>query len=180
MSRRRACLIVPPEGVSSKDVNEMLWKYGISEEERRYLIRVVEVEKLKLLTAKDRALLIEQFTSFLKSLEKEAGKPPLKLIGMDRAADFMGEEVIPVIYRAVDDLRKRGGLAVWIVTPTYQWIVNRLAALADVHLKITRMHGRILLYGVKPRTPLYNCLLYTSDAADELDGVEWDSGLNPV
>ena len=61
------------------------------------MIRVVEVEKLKLLTAKDRALLIEQFTSFLKSLEKEAGKPPLKLIGMDRAADFMGEEVIPVI-----------------------------------------------------------------------------------
>ena len=36
-----------------------------------------------------------------------------------RSADFMGEEVIPVMYRAVDELRERGGLAVWIVTPTY-------------------------------------------------------------
>ena len=68
----------------------------------------------------------------------------------------MGEEVIPVIYRAVDELRERGGLAVWIVTLTYQWIVDRLAALADVHLKITRKHECVLLYGVKPRTPLYN------------------------
>jgi len=155
VEKGRPCLIVPPGGVSSKDLNEMLWRYGVSEKERRHLVRIVEIEKLKPPAVKDRTFLIEQFTNLLKSLEKEAGKPPLKLIGMDRAADFMGEEVIPVIYRAVDELRERGGLAVWIVTPTYQWIVNRLAPLADVHLKITRMHGCVLLYGVKPRTPLY-------------------------
>ena len=62
----------------------------------------------------------------------------------------MGEEVIPVIYRAVDDLRKRGGLAVWIVTPTYQWIVNRLAALADVHLKLQESMDASYYTGLSP------------------------------
>jgi len=155
VKKGRPCLIVPSGGVSSKDVREIAFRYGVSEEEYRRLVRVVEVERLKPPIAKDRAPLVEQFTSLLKSLEKESGKPPLKLIGMNRAAHLMGEEVLPIIYRAVDELRDRGGLAVWITKPTYPWMTERLAPLADIHLKIMRRHGCMLLYGIKPRTPLY-------------------------
>jgi len=155
VKRGRPCLIAPSGGVSSKDVREIAFRYGVSEEEYRRLVRVVEVERLKPPIAKDRTPLVEQFTSLLKSLEKESGKPPLKLIGMDRAAYLMGEEVLPVIYRAVDELRERGGLAVWITKPIYPWMIERLAPLADIHLKIMRRHGSMLLYGIKPRTPLY-------------------------
>ena len=155
VKRGRPCLIVPSGGVSSKDVREIAFRYGVSEEEYRRLVRVVDVERLKPLIARDRATLVEQFTSLLESLEKESGKPPLKLIGMDRAAYLMGEEVLPIIYRAVDELRERGGLAIWVAKPTYPWFVERLAPLADIHLKIMRKHGCMLFYGIKPRTPLY-------------------------
>jgi hypothetical protein len=43
----------------------------------------------------------------------------------------------------------------WLAKPTRPWIAKSLAPLADMHLKITRRHGAILLYGMKPRTPLY-------------------------
>jgi len=43
----------------------------------------------------------------------------------------------------------------WLVKPIMPWIVERLAPIADMHLKITREHGCLLLYGIKPRTPLY-------------------------
>jgi len=155
VKKGRPCLIVPPGGISSKDIRGIAFRYGVSEEEYRRFVKVVEVERLKPPIAKDRAALVEQFTGFLKSLERKSGKPPLKLIGMDRAAYLMGEEVLPVIHRAVDELRERGGLAIWITKPTYPWMTERLAPLADIHLKIMRKHGGILLYGIKPRTPLY-------------------------
>jgi hypothetical protein len=37
----------------------------------------------------------------------------------------------------------------------YPRAVEVLGATADVHLKITRGHGTVLVYGVKPRTNLY-------------------------
>jgi len=45
-------------------------------------------------------------------------------------------------------------------TPTLSRLVG---AIADVHLKVTREHGCLLVYGVKPRTPVYVMELDTSE-----------------
>ena len=56
---------------------------------------------------------------------------------------------------AQDDTRVHRGLMLWIVKPIMPWIVERLAPIADIHLKVMREYGYTLLYGVKPETPLY-------------------------
>jgi len=34
-------------------------------------------------------------------------------------------------------------------------LLRAVTPIADIHMRATRRHGCILLYGVKPRTPLY-------------------------
>ncbi|RLG07698.1 MAG: hypothetical protein DRN65_02975, partial [Thaumarchaeota archaeon] len=54
-----------------------------------------------------------------------------------------------------DYVRVRHHLMIWFLKPTRPGVSEKLAPLADIHLKIARRHGGILLYGIKPRTPLY-------------------------
>jgi hypothetical protein len=44
---------------------------------------------------------------------------------------------------------------IWIARPVMPHIIERLAPIADIYLKMIREHGCILFYGIKPRTPLY-------------------------
>jgi len=39
--------------------------------------------------------------------------------------------------------------------PGYDRLAKILGAIADVHFKMTREHGALLLYGLKPRTEIY-------------------------
>jgi len=34
-------------------------------------------------------------------------------------------------------------------------LVDKVSSAVDFYLKLTREHGSLLLYGIKPRTPLY-------------------------
>ncbi|MEM2593904.1 MAG: hypothetical protein QXV96_03240, partial [Candidatus Bathyarchaeia archaeon] len=42
-----------------------------------------------------------------------------------------------------------------LLKPGYPRLAKILSATADIHLKITREHGAVLVYGVKPRTNLH-------------------------
>ncbi|MEM3898616.1 MAG: hypothetical protein QXD34_02270 [Candidatus Bathyarchaeia archaeon] len=59
-------------------------------------------------------------------------------------------------------IREYGGLAIILLKPGYPQVAKILSALADVHLKITRKYGTVLVYGIKPRTNLYALEVDTS------------------
>ena len=60
-----------------------------------------------------------------------------------------------MLHIAKEYVRARRNLMIWVLRIPEERLVNALAPTADVHLKITRRHGCVLLYGVKPRTPLF-------------------------
>jgi hypothetical protein len=59
-------------------------------------------------------------------------------------------------------IRETRGLGILILKPGYPRLAKILGAIADIHLKITREHGSVLVYGVKPRTNLHVLEMDTS------------------
>ncbi|MEM2017596.1 MAG: ATPase domain-containing protein [Nitrososphaerota archaeon] len=85
-----------------------------------------------------------------------AGKgPPIISLGIDRLASRLREAIVELIYRISNLVRNIGGLTILLAKPLYPWIIERLAPLSDSHIKITKKHGRVILYGVKPRTRFF-------------------------
>ena len=68
-----------------------------------------------------------------------------------------------------DIVRQHHSLMFWLVKPIMPWIVERLAPIADMRLRITREHGCTIIYRVKPRTPLYVIQLQSNKAPLTLD-----------
>jgi hypothetical protein len=66
---------------------------------------------------------------------------------MNTAANFLAA--------AQDYVRQSEGLMIWLAKPIEPGIIKRLAPIADMHIKITRRHGCVIFYGVKPGTPVY-------------------------
>jgi circadian clock protein KaiC len=71
----------------------------------------------------------------------------VRLCGMNTAANFLAA--------AQDYVRQSEGLMIWLAKPIEPGIIKRLAPIADMHIKITRRHGCVIFYGVKPGTPVY-------------------------
>jgi hypothetical protein len=88
-------------------------------------------------------------------LTRETGRPVIAHIGIDRLIQLAGREELRWLILMQDYARTYRGLLIWSVKPIMPWIIERLAPIAEMHFKITREHGCILLYGIKPRTPLY-------------------------
>ncbi|MEM1508137.1 MAG: hypothetical protein QXN40_08505 [Candidatus Bathyarchaeia archaeon] len=70
------------------------------------------------------------------------GQPILRISGADMLIDAYG-------------LREIGGLGIVLLKPGYPRLAKILSSIADIHLRITREHGAVLVYGVKPRTSLH-------------------------
>lgn len=52
-------------------------------------------------------------------------------------------------------LKETGGLAMLVAKLVHPQLIRVLSPIADMHFKITKKHGCIILYGKKPETPLY-------------------------
>ena len=161
--RGRHDLTILSGGVSPDTVKEMNSYYGI--DERTFL------ERFHIFYEKGAPIKREQnimefnprhveeegrrIIEFGIKLVEETGKPIIANIGVDRIVRAAGEEALRSLFSAQDIVRQYRSLMFWLVKPITPWIVERLAPIADIHLKITREHGCALLYGIKPRTPLY-------------------------
>jgi len=156
-------LTIPSGGISPDLVKEMNSYYGISEQlflerfhifyEKGALIKkernIIEVD---LRNVEDTS---RQIIEFGIEIVEKTGNPIIANIGVDRIVRTAGEEGLKQLAITQDTIREYHSLMFWLVKPIMPWIVERLAPIADMHLKITREHGCLLLYGIKPRTPLY-------------------------
>ena len=164
--KKRPVIVVPTAGAAWMDVADYMKGYGLSEEELADRLRIPALrdEALKGTTPSyvipfEPKSLKESYEEFLK-LEEELlrrhGQPILKFVGLDWLVHFWGEEgAIHLLNLDARRTRYLGGLTILLGKPIYPEILKRMPPLASVHLKLTRRHGCLLLYGVKPRTPLY-------------------------
>ena len=140
--------------------------YGLSEEELKEHLRIpalrdaaLEMPTPSYVIPYEPKNLKESYEDFLKlegELLRRHDHPVLKFAGLDWLVHFWGEEgAICLLNLDARRTRYLGGLTILLGKPIYPEIAKRIPPLASVHLKLTRRHGCLLLYGVKPRTPLY-------------------------
>ena len=156
------CVYIPSGGMTSEDLKSILRKCGLSDDYlRKYLkfpLDEIEIPTIAIpakTSVEDSYQIFEKLRKYVLTIRGWHEKPPIRIIGVDRLAHIFGELFTHIAHHGVDDTKKYGGLLMWILKPAYPWLAERLAPLADIHLKITRRHGCLLLYGIKPRTPLY-------------------------
>ena len=138
--------------------------HGIHEEEVSQLIRIFALEER--IDKKGPSYVIpwkptnleEAYRFYLKveeGLVEKYSNQALKVIGVDSIVHYFGEKEAMILAN-LETAREKyaGGLAIWLAKPIYPEIIENVKPLTDVHLKITKRHGCLLLYGVKPRTPL--------------------------
>ncbi|MEM2845057.1 MAG: ATPase domain-containing protein [Nitrososphaerota archaeon] len=163
--RERGIITLPSGGIGWQHITELYKTFSISHEHiSRYLRILIDadlgekktlpsyVHQINVASSEDLVNMIREFTN---NFITEYREPPVIVIGVDRLIYRLKENAIGVIYSLTNLVKATGGLVIWIVKPVYPWSVKAIAPLADHHLKITRINGRLTLYGIKPRTPLY-------------------------
>jgi hypothetical protein len=127
-------------------------RFHLFYEKDEELAKELNVHRFEPKDAEATGRIIAQYASRL--IEK-TGSPIIGVMGVDRLVQLAGAEASRQLALAQDETRVYRGLMLWIVKPIMPWIVERLAPIADIHLKVMREYGCTLLYGVKPETPLY-------------------------
>ncbi|MCD6421494.1 MAG: AAA family ATPase [Thaumarchaeota archaeon] len=162
----RPVIVIPTAGAAWMDVADCMKGYGLSEGELKEHLRIpalrdaaLEAPTPSYVIPYEPKNLKESYQDFLKlegELLRRHDHPVLKFAGLDWLVHFWGEEgAIYILNLDARRTRYLGGLTILLGKPIYPEIAKRIPPLASVHLKLTRRHGCLLLYGVKPRTPLY-------------------------
>ncbi len=161
--KNRVVLMIPSGGVDWRDIISIGKSFGVPDDilsnNLYILIDVGRREELPQNVTKtslqDPDEILDRIHEVVESSISKGKGPPLISLGVDRLASRLREMIIELMYRASNLIRNTGGLVVFIMKPIYPWIVERLAPASDTHLKITKMHGRLILYGIKPHTSFY-------------------------
>ncbi|MEM2327017.1 MAG: ATPase domain-containing protein [Candidatus Bathyarchaeia archaeon] len=101
----------------------------------------------------------EDYAKYLdveRELMERTGQPVLRIVGTDMLINTYGvKETLSAIRIDFTRVKEMEGLGIVLLKPGYPRLAKILSATADIHLKITREHGAVLVYGVKPRTNLH-------------------------
>ena len=88
--------------------------------------------------------------------------PPLVIIGYDRLYPYMdSRELMRMMYRIKDYVKNRGGIILMIGTIYDTEIKRFCSGIAEVYLKFKNVGGEVIMYGIKPWTPVYHLTLST-------------------
>jgi KaiC/GvpD/RAD55 family RecA-like ATPase len=162
--QERGAIVIPTAGVDHTVVKRRVLAGGCTVDELNNLVRVFVRQypelKLELYTAtfkgEDASEDFEKYAGVAAELRRRTRKPLLHIIGVDTLVDTYGEkEALWLIRTGLTISRAMGDLFIVLLKPGYPRVAEVLGATADVHLKVTREHGVVLIYGVKPRTNLY-------------------------
>lgn len=164
LAKNRPFINLPSIGITWRDVRRLYIEYyGIPESKLNSLLRIltkgpIETEPppyVKLLKGQSWMEVFEEFREVVHSLAREKGPHLVRLLGTDTLMTTFGEEVFKFFQIWESCFKETGGLAMWIAKPVHPRLLKVLSPMVDMHFKITRKHGCILLYGKKPRTALY-------------------------
>ncbi|RLG07364.1 MAG: hypothetical protein DRN59_01395, partial [Thaumarchaeota archaeon] len=173
LQKGRPIITIPGMGSSLRDVNAFYEAYAITEEQRKMsrhflIVDSVDYNPPQNIIPYDPSEGVDAFINKLEdaaeNLLKEYGKPPLIAMSMDSIEFNYGYEgTLKIVARVSAWTRRNEGLSLLVDKLTFPEISKRLASIATTHLKLTRKHGCLLLYGIKPRTSLYAVKLETRE-----------------
>ena len=165
LKKGRPAIALPGMGSSLRDLNAFHSAYAVSEEEKgrmRYFLMVNSVSRegeQGVIPYDPEAgvdALIGALEASADELLKKHGSPPLIFLSMDSIEFGYGEDDALKLVGSISAWTRRNeGLSLLADKLAYPEISERLASVSSIHLRLTREHGCLLLYGVKPRTPLY-------------------------
>lgn len=160
----RLVIGIPSGGVTVGLLMKAGKLYGLSEEkllkQTVYLIEstasVEELPNIIRIDMKDCRRALREIVDHVIELTKKFREPSFIGIGVDRLVRLCGTDIAANILASTQDYVKHSeGLMILIAKPIEPRMIERLAPIADIHLRITRKHGCIIFYGIKPGTPVY-------------------------
>ncbi|MEM0083349.1 MAG: ATPase domain-containing protein [Candidatus Nezhaarchaeales archaeon] len=173
LAKRRGLFIVPSPGVEETSIRKLIEDGGFVMDEVKDYVRIFlkEVTEGKLKSyiipvgGKDIDADLLKYELVGRELRKITGRGnTLYMFGMDTLVDWYGEKAAFTMIRiAANAIRRGQHLGLMILKPGTPELSKAVAAVAEVHLKLIREHGCLLLYGIKPRTPLHVVELDVSD-----------------
>jgi hypothetical protein len=94
-----------------------------------------------------------QYLAIEEDLRKETGQPVMRITGADSLTRFYSLEAAANILEGdATRIREEETVGILLLKPGYEALRRVLAATAEVHLKVTREHGALIVYCIKPRT----------------------------
>jgi len=168
----RGVTLIPTRGVDHNLIRMRAEEGGLTCDEVNRLLRICVKEYPGLkpepyivaFKGEDAADDYAKYLEVEQKLIENTGQPTLHVAGVDTLIDNYGVKgALSSIRIQATRIRERGGLGILLLKPSYPRLAKTLAALVEVHLKITREHGAVLVYGVKPRTNLHVLEMDTSE-----------------
>ena len=167
----RGVLIIPSAGIDHNLIREKAFEAGFTMDEINSLLRVcvkdypgIKLEPYIVAFKGENPIEdYEKYANVERELMEKTGKPILRITGVDMLIGAYGvKETISLIKTCVTRVREAGNLGIILLKPGYPRLAKIIGATVDIHLKITREHGSVLIYGVKPRTNLHILEMDTS------------------
>lgn len=164
IAQGRGIIAIPSAGVDLSLILRRCEEVGLTGDEINKLLKVCVKEHPDLkpepyVVAFKGENILEDYAKYLeveRELMKKTGQPILKINGPDTLIDLYGlKNTLSTLRIDSTRIRETRSLGIVLLKPGYPRLAKILAAIADIHLKITREHGSILVYGVKPRTNIY-------------------------
>ncbi|MCP8319909.1 MAG: hypothetical protein H3Z52_03070 [archaeon] len=161
----RGVLVLPTVGFDVDTILEYSKMLGLSESKIQ-LLRVFERKMVGEDQDKPYMVMLDPQQSLMENLmtigrvgnelKEKTRKPLLGIVGNDTIVSYWGEESFrEAASVAVTISRAMGSLMIGICTPGLEKITQISSNLSDVHLKLIKKSGTLMLYGIKPYTGLY-------------------------
>ena len=165
LQKGRPLITVPGMGSSLRDVNAFYEACAIPEDKRikaRHFLTIDSVGRnpppniIPYDPSEGAEKFIDKLEDTADVLLRDEGEPPLMTLSMDSLEfNFGYEDTLKVVSRISAWTRRNEGLSLLVDKSAIPELSRRTASIASAHLRLTRKHGCLLLYGVKPRTALY-------------------------
>lgn len=178
LANKRGLFIVPPPGVEETSIRELIEKGGFVIDEVKDYVRIFLRE---ITDSKPRPYIVQvggrdidadllRYELVGRELRKVTGRGNiLYFFGMDTLVDWYGERgTFTMIRIAANAIRRGRHLGLMVLKPSTPELSRAVASVAEVHLRVAREHGCMLIYGIKPRTPLYVVEVEVSDGYPQL------------
>lgn len=164
VAQGRGVIMIPPVDVDYNLIIRRAEEAGATKDKINMLLRVCVkghpgIKPKPYLVAFKGESFSEDYAKYMEvehGLIERTGQPALHISGADMLIDAYGlKGTISAIRAYTTRVRETGSLGITVLKPGYPKLAKILGATADIHLRITREHGAILVYGVKPRTGLH-------------------------
>lgn len=164
LAHGRGVIVIPSAGVDPGTVLKRAEEGGLTRDEINSLLRICikgypGFKPEPPFVAFDGESISEDYAKYLeveRELMEKTGQPVLRITGADILVDVYGaKEALSILRIDAIKIKETRGLGIVLLKPGYPRLAKILGSIADVRLRVTREHGAVLVYGIKPRTNLY-------------------------